>query len=181
MPGQPGPTPPTFPGFDSTAKAVSFNGTTGYVSLPPLNLSTNTVTITAWVKPNGAQNMRAGIVVSDAATTDAGITIDETGGLGVSYNWNGDESAWAWDSFLTLSDSVWNFVALVVQPTEADLYVVDSNNASDFTGATNYITHAVQDFEGATLIGADSGDDQFQRLDCPGGHLQPGLGRRRCL
>jgi hypothetical protein len=166
IPGQPGPATPAFAGFVTANKAVSFNGVSGYVSVPALNLDTNTVTITAWVMPNGSQNSRAGLVVSDAGTTAAGLTMDVVAGLGLSYNWNNDEAAYEWDSFLTLSDSVWNFVALVVQPTEADLYVVDSTNASDFTGATNYITHAVQDFEGVTLIGDDSGQTNFDGSIC---------------
>jgi hypothetical protein len=153
MPGQPGPSAPPFQGFAAANKAVSFNGVAGYVSLPALNLDTNTVTITAWVLPNGDQNPMAGLVVSDAGTTAAGLQMDEFGALGVSYNWNNDPSAYQWDSFLTLADSVWNFVALVVQPTEADLYVVDSTNATDFVAATNSIVHAIQDFEGYTLIG----------------------------
>jgi hypothetical protein len=165
LPGQPGPSATAFPGFALGNKAVSFNGTTGYVILPPLNLDTNTVTITAWVMPNGSQNSQAGLVVNRSgigtAFTAAGLTMDIVAGLGLSYNWNNDESTFEWDSFLTLSDSVWNFVALVVQPTEADLYVVDSTNASDFTGATNYVSAAVQDFAGTTLIGDDSGETNF--------------------
>jgi uncharacterized repeat protein (TIGR01451 family) len=166
MPGQPGPAAPAFPGFASGNTAVSFNGSSGYVSLPPLNLDANTVTITAWVLPNGGQNSQAGLVVnrSDVGTataTAAGLTMDIVAGLGLSYNWNNDPSTYEWDSFLSLSDSVWNFVALVVQPTEADLYVVDSTNAVDFTGATNSVSHAVQDFAGTTLIGDDSGETNF--------------------
>jgi len=158
MPGQPGPAAPVFPGFAPANKAVSFDGLSGSVSLSPLNLDTNTVavTITAWVLPNGSQNAQAGIVVNDLGDKAAGLQMDETGGLKVSYNWNNDQSAYAWLSTLSLADSVWNFVALVVQPTEADLYIVDSTNAADFTGATNYITHAVQNFESYTLVGDNS-------------------------
>ena len=156
MPGQPGPAAPVFPGFAPANKAVSFDGLSGDVSLPALNLDTNTVTITAWVLPNGNQNAYAGIVVNDLETTVAGLQMDETGGLKVSYNWDNDQSAYAWDSMLSLSDSVWNFVALVVQPSEADLYIVDSTNAADFTGATNYIAHAIQNFESYTFVGDNS-------------------------
>ncbi len=166
LPGQPGPAAPAFPGFNTSNKAVGFNGLSGYVSVPALNLNTNTVTITAWVMPNGSQNPMAGLVVSDAATTAAGLQMDETGGLKLSYNWNNDPLSYSWDSSLVLSDSVWNFVALVVQPTEADLYVVDSTNATDFTGVTNYITHVVQDFEGDTLIGDSSGTTNFNGSIC---------------
>jgi hypothetical protein len=166
MPGQAGPAAPVFPGFDPTNKAVGFDGLSGSVTVPALNLDTNTVTITAWVMPNGNQIPRAGLVVSDAASTDAGLTMDVTGGLKLSYTWNDDALAYNFDSFLSLSDSVWNFVALVVQPTEADLYVVDSTNASDFSGATNFMTHVVQDFESYTLIGDDSGQTNFNGSIC---------------
>ncbi|MGA2656493.1 MAG: LamG-like jellyroll fold domain-containing protein [Verrucomicrobiota bacterium] len=166
MPGQPGPAAPVFPGFASANTAVGFNGASGSVILPPLNLDTNTVTITAWVLPNGSQNSQAGLVVNrsgagTAVATAAGLTMDVVAGLGVSYNWNNDQATYSWGSNLSLSDSVWNFVALVVQPTEADLYIVDSTNATDWSQATNYVSHAIQDFAGTTLIGDDSGETNF--------------------
>ena len=161
MPGQAGPAASAFPGFASTTKAVGFNGLSGYVSVPALNLDTNTVTITAWVKPNGAQTPLAGVVVSHAGTTYAGLTMDAAGGFNLNYTWDAVQSAYPGPTFLSLADSVWNFIALVVQPTQAALYVVDSTNASDFQGVTNYVANSVQDFEGITLIGADSGETNF--------------------
>ncbi len=50
-----GPAPPPFPGFEAGNKALSLDGTGGYMSVPPLNLNTNTVTITGWINANGSQ------------------------------------------------------------------------------------------------------------------------------
>ena len=54
VPGAVGPQPPTFSGFESTNSSVTFNGNGSSISLPALNLNTNTVTICGWVKANGA-------------------------------------------------------------------------------------------------------------------------------
>lgn len=50
-------------------KALYFNGSTSYVSLPAFNFNpvtapftSNTITITAWIKRNGTQNTNAGLV-----------------------------------------------------------------------------------------------------------------------
>ncbi len=52
--GIPGPQPPDFPGFDSGNLAAGFNATPQCsIPLPPLNLNTNTLTIVAWVYPEG--------------------------------------------------------------------------------------------------------------------------------
>ena len=162
VPGAVGPQPPTFSGFESTNSSVTFNGNGSSISLPALNLNTNTVTICGWVKANGTQKTAAGILVQDTATTYAGLTIDAVnGGLGLGYVWNdNDANTYNWspsgDSHLpTLNDSEWDFVALVVQPTEANIYICSPT--IPFTGVTNYLAHSAEKFNGTTLIGSDSG------------------------
>jgi len=154
-PGAAGPTPPTFPGFEAANKSVAFDGTGGYVSLPPLDLNTNTVTITGWINATGSQAAATGLILSRSGTTVAGLAIDVAGGLALTYNWNDDPSTFNWASGAALADSTWNFVALVVQPTQAAIYVVPLNNASQFMGVTNYLDHPNQAFDGTTLLGAD--------------------------
>jgi len=162
-PGTAGPTPPPFPGFEAGNKAVSFDGTGGYVSAPPLNLNADTVTITAWVNVTNAQKAGTGLVFCRSDFTVAGLTIDPNhDGLGLGYNWGGDPATTAWsptpDSGLpALPDSHWAFVALVVQPDQAAIYIANDTNAASFAGATNFATHPVQPFEVATLFGADLG------------------------
>jgi len=158
-PGAIGPTPPLFPGFDSTNKAVAFGGTGGYVALPPLNLDTNTVTITGWLNATGGQTAATGLILSRSGSTVAGLAIDVAGGLAITYNWNDDPATYNWASTLSLPDSAWAFLALVVQPSQAAIYAVNSTNAASFLGATNYVNHPNQAFDGTILLGADLAPD----------------------
>ncbi|MGH7969417.1 MAG: LamG domain-containing protein, partial [Limisphaerales bacterium] len=160
-PGVGGPVPPGYPGFDAANKSVAFDGTGGYVTIPALNLNTNTVTITGWINATNSQKSGTVLIFSRSGTTIAGLTIDPNfDGLGLGYNWGGDLATTAWspttDSGLpTLPDSKWAFVALVVQPSQAAIYIGPGTDASTFVGATNLAAHAPQAFEGPTLLGAD--------------------------
>ena len=147
--------PPTYPGFDAGNNAVNFDGSGGYVSVPALNLNTNAVTITGWVNANGQQAPGTGIIFNRAGATVAGLSIDVVGGLSLTYNWAADNSTFNWASGVSLPDSDWAFVALIVQPNQAAIFVANDTNYTSFNGATNQASHAVQPFEGATLFGTD--------------------------
>lgn len=162
VPGDVGPQPSTFPGFESTNAAVTFTANGSAVALPALNLNTNTVTIAGWVKAVGSQGIGAGIFVQDTATTYAGLTTDaNTGGYGLGYVWNdNDANTYSWspttDSGLPpLNDSEWAFVALVIRPTQAEIYI--SSPTIPFASATNHLAHVSEKFNGTTLIGSDAG------------------------
>ena len=161
-PAASGPRSPTYPGFEAGNNAVSFYGTNGSVALPALKLATNTVTMCGWIKANGAQPLAAGLMLSRSGTTVAGLTIDAVyGGLGIGYNWNNDAVSYNWSpaadsGFASLPDNDWAYVALVVQPTQAALYLCDRVNFANFAGVTNTTPHANQAFEGVTQLGADS-------------------------
>jgi hypothetical protein len=162
--GVAGPRPPTYPGFETTNNAVTVNGAGASVAVPALNLNMNTVTISGWIKPSTLpESVFGGIVVCDAGTTHAGLTMD-LHGTGVGYVWNNDPNTYNWspssDSGLPLlAASDWSYVALVVQPDKAALYLCASNNPANFSGVTNFPPggHAIQAFDGATLIGSDAG------------------------
>jgi hypothetical protein len=154
VPGVAGARPPDYPGFDPANDAVVFDGGFGYVQLPPLNLNTNTVSITGWIRAKGAQAPSAGLVMNRGSSS-TGLTIDAGGGLGLAYNWNNDPATYNWASGLFLPDSDWAYAALVVQPSQAALYVADGTNVSTFAGATNFLAHTAQPFDGSTIFGGD--------------------------
>lgn len=62
--GVPGPQPPDFLGFETDNTAVQLaNGiNNSWVTIPALNLNTNTVTITAWIYPVGTQAPYTGVM-----------------------------------------------------------------------------------------------------------------------
>ena len=158
-PGVAGPQSPTYPGFEPANTAVAFDGVGGgYVSIPGLDLNTNTVTITAWVFAIGPQPAGGGIILNRSGPADAaGITVDIGGLLGLSYNWDNDKNTFNFPSGLFLSDSDWTYVALVVRPTQAEIYAGPGVNYTSWAGSTNFqlTNYQTASFSGPTLFGAD--------------------------
>ena len=141
-------------------KALTFDGFDDYVEIQPLNLNTNTMTISAWVRRTGSPNIYSGIVFtsdpcSDPNTT-AGIMVGadtETWEANneLAYMWTGD--AWSWHTGLFVPDH-WAFVALTVAPDVATVYLDDGLGLK---AARNYVTHEVRPWAGLVRIG-----DQMQ-------------------
>jgi hypothetical protein len=166
-PGVPGPSDPPYPGFEAANYAASVPGTGPSVAVPALNFNTNTVTITGWINSsNSPQSDYAGIIVCHGGTTDAGLIMDWQG-LGLSYTWNNDDNTYNWSStdegLPTLPFNDWAYVALVVQPNQAAIYLCDSTNAADWAGVTNFppTGHASQAFDASTLFGWDPNSPNF--------------------
>ena len=145
---------PTLGGAGASAKlgtSVSFDGAGDRVDVAmPMALDSNRVTMTAWVKRNGAQNAFAALIFSRAGSTTAGLnfgTADE-----LRYHWNGSASTYNFDSGLVVPDQEWVFTALVVEPDRATLYLGQDGTLS---AATNFVTHPVEAFDGKLVIGQD--------------------------
>ncbi len=158
----PGPTPASgFPQFPSNNTAARFfhNQPGSQITLPAWNLATNAVTITAWIYPLGPEADGNGIVFDRSGTTVAGLTFNSTtlgnGYQPLGYNWNNDANTWGWNSGLAAPSNQWSFVALVVTPTNATIYVMNTNSAASSTHVYNHVTQA---FDGTPLLGDDSYD-----------------------
>jgi beta-galactosidase len=141
--------------------ALEFDGSDDYVSVPPLGLNSNTVTMTAWIKRNGTQaESFTGIVFSRDGSTTAGLGFGSGPGWSVNhelaYNWNDSSAAWGWHSGLFVPDNQWVFISLVVEPTQATLYM---NENGTLPSATNTIVHVIEEFDGVTRIGHDVHSD----------------------
>jgi photosystem II stability/assembly factor-like uncharacterized protein len=105
------------------------NATSQFVSVPALNMNTNTLTFSAWVKVNGTQPDYASIFMHDDVA--AGLHfLPNSNHLG--YHWT--NGAWWWDSNLTVPSGEWTHVALVVEPTKVTIYV--NGVGSSHTGLT---------------------------------------------
>jgi len=167
--GVTGPQPPTFPGFESTNTALyaSLNVTNSWVTVPPLNLNTNTVTITMWIKPTGNVSQYTGLLLnrngSDGAGLAFGNTANASGMYGLGYNWNtNSQAAWGFNSGLYPVVNTWSFVALVIETNQATIYLyyIDPNTGLlVLNSAVNPISHGVEQFNGGTTwIGDDQND-----------------------
>jgi hypothetical protein len=166
--GVAGPRTPDFPGFDGANKATAFDNGGGVVRIPPLNLNTNTVTISCWVNVTNAQQLGAGLVLHGSGANACGLTMDQVDSsrLGLGYIWNGSTYGWSpSDPALVspplplLPDSAWAYAALVIRPLQAEFYLCDANNFGNWASVTNtfQVNHANQAFGSATLVGAAAG------------------------
>jgi autotransporter-associated beta strand protein len=154
------------PGFDATNAAARFSGFTAesHVTLPPLNLNTNIVTLTAWINP-GVPAASAGIIFCRGGGTVAGLnftgSLDGSGNRTLGYTWNNEGGTFGWNSQIAPTPGVWSFVALAITPTNATVYIFD---ATGLRASSQTHTHVNQSFSASTLIGEDglvAGNRQF--------------------
>jgi len=163
-----GPQAPAFPGFESnnTALLTIQAGTNSWVTVPPLGLDTNPVTISMWINPAGNVSVSSGLLMNrngnDAAGFCFGTTANAAGMAELGYTWNTNSSAtWGYHSGLYPVVGIWSFVALVVEPNQATIYLyyIDpTTGLPDLYSAVNPIAHGPEPFSGGTTwIGDDQG------------------------
>ena len=133
--------------------ALSLDGAS-HATVGALNLYSDHVTISCWAKPIGTQEDWAGIVFSRAGNTLAGFSVTKTNEF--RYHWNGDH--WQFQSGLYLDSAKWNYLAMVITPDSATLYV----NGIPST----HVTHLdPENFDGDLKIGDDDyGGRDFKGL-----------------
>ncbi len=141
-----------------TGYSAGFNGTSANVALPPLNLNSNVLTLTAWVNRSGNQSGATGLFFSRANATVSGLNFFNSTANELGYTWNGSSSTYNWHSLLIVPSNVWTFVALVIEPTRARLFMATNGV---LVSATNSVANAVQAFDGASYIGQDSLGGRF--------------------
>lgn len=155
--GEPGTPNPPFVGFDpaNTGARFSVNNAGSFITIPPLDLNTNRATFTAWIRPDGSQNPGAALFLTRSGTGGAGLNYGPAADT-LGYTWNSGASAThQWNSGVTVPPNLWSFVALVVEPDKATLYVF---NPGGISAAVNPIRHSVEAWRGNALIGADPAD-----------------------
>jgi hypothetical protein len=129
--------------------AVELDGTGDCVEIPPIGINSDTVTMSAWIKRNGSQTDYAGVFFTrNMPTNDLACGLMMlSGGTSIGYTWNDNTQAtWGWVSGLVIPDNEWCFVALVVEPTQATVYVNE-----DY--AVNSIAHIAQEFSEPLWLG----------------------------
>lgn len=148
----PGPEPPALKGFNLGNKAYAFDGGRGYVDVPMFGQIAPSMTIIAWIKPDAVQVDFTGLVFTrGGGGTVCGLDYQRYGQLG--YTWNDAPQSYNWESGLYPTPDQWNFVALVVEPTQATLYLDDG---SGLWSAVNYLNHGTATWSGVRF-GYDPG------------------------
>jgi len=130
---------------------VSLNSATGdYVETAgPLNIQTNTVSVTGWVKHDAAPTAWSGVLTHRG--TGPGCLGLQHDGTQLKYMW-GNDQYWQFNSGLNIPNGEWYFAALAISPTQGKLYL----NGVDQT-ATNVAEHVVTNFDKVISVGRDVG------------------------
>jgi hypothetical protein len=156
-PGVPGPQKPAVTGFETTNVAVRFNGTSGSVQIPGLAINSDMVTMVCWLKRDGTQAARAGIMhnrkvtVPEVKATGLGFQED---GLALSYNWEDFGDAYNFNPNFVPPDQAWTFYAVTISAAEQVMFM---GTATGLVAATNTFAISPHDFSGTTLeIGWDN-------------------------
>jgi hypothetical protein len=149
--GVPGPQPPVFSGFENTNVGAQFqNGqANSFVTVPALNFTTNTVTFLAWIRPAGNQPNYTGLLMTRNGT-QAGFGYTTGNQLG--YTWN-NNSTWTNQTGLVPPQNQWSLAALVISPTQAMIYLLNTNGVQS---STNAIAHQTETWTGVAQIGNDA-------------------------
>jgi len=102
------------------------------VLIPPLELNTNAMSATCWLKRHGMQwddsdwwgsNFHHG-EFADVGSTTAHFTISNRVAESLGINWDNEGWSWQWDPSLVpvLPNNIWAFCAVVVEPTMVTIY-----------------------------------------------------------
>jgi hypothetical protein len=159
-----GPESPALPGFPATntALATFLNVVNSYVSASAGDLIATNITYTAWINPSGAVANWAGILMDRGSPTTGtgfgfGGTVNGSGVSELAYTWNdNNQDTWGFNSLLFPAIDEWSFVALVVEPSQATIYLIGTNGVVQSTN--NVIPHDSEEFAVAWHIGNDAAD-----------------------
>ncbi len=152
-----GPEAPAFPGFPANYSALGTvaNTANSYVTASGGNLIGTNLTYAMWIKPSGPVATFTGLLMDRGGAGEGlgfGGTVDGTGMSELGYTWN-NNGTWSYNSSLYPPANQWSFVAMVIEPTKATLYLM---NSSGIQSATNAIAHDSEAFASAWHIGDDA-------------------------
>jgi hypothetical protein len=131
---------------------VNFNGSSSDITLPVMNLSTNIVTFSGWFDSAGTQATDSGLIFNRNGSAAQGL--DMYNGTTLGYSWGTSAGTYNWNSGLLLPTGTWTFVALVITPTNATIYMEPLGGT--LTHATNTLANATEPFNTAIVIGEDT-------------------------
>jgi len=122
-------------------------------TVAPLNIVSNTVTITGWVKHDELPAGWSGILTHRGTTPGClGLQHD---GTELRYMWGADVY-WSFSSGLPLPNGEWYFAALAISPDQGKFYL----NGIEQT-ATNVAPHEPTNFDSLIRVGRDHNDDRI--------------------
>ena len=135
---------------------IELDGTSGYVSVPGFELTTDTITFAIWI--NGWKGGDWAPLISSRVVGQCEMIFSDNDTL--RYVWNNDSSAtWGWTGGPAIPQDTWAMLAVTIDPDSAIAYVYTDDGG--LSKATNSIAH-IEETLGALQIGW-SFDNRFVR------------------
>ena len=152
--------------------AIDVNGESDYdiTVTDPRLYGVGSMSITAWIKPIVGMTRWVGVVSSREEAEGCGDDASEIGVYGsayggpdgLGYDWSCGTEEWQWDAGVDITDGVWTFIALAVDPCGAPLYKREAGGNLQ-TGLRNVEAHSIQkNFSDHFVIGSDDKGGYFK-------------------
>jgi len=130
---------------------LELDGTSGYVSVPGFELTTDSITFAIWL--NGWKGGDWAPLISSRVVGQCEMIFGDDDTL--RYVWNNDSSAtWNWTGGPVIPEDTWTMLAVTIDPDRAVAYVY--TDAEGLIQATNAIPH-IEETVGALQIGYSYG------------------------
>jgi len=134
--------------IDGVAGAAAVLTTDDMITVPPLDVTLDTLTMTGWIKPARVHD-RTGIIFMRSGALTTGIDLMPDNQLG--YHWLDAAETWQYESGLFPAVDEWAFVALVVTPEKAAFYLDSVETVRELLHAHEPVT-----FSGELTLGSDT-------------------------
>ncbi len=126
---------------------IELDGTSGYVSIPDFELTTDSITFVIWL--NGWKGADWAPLISSRVVGQCEMIFGDDDTL--RYVWNNDSSAtWGWTGGPVIPEDTWTMLAVTIDPDQAVAYVYTDDGG--LTQSTNAIAH-IEETVGALQIG----------------------------
>ena len=126
---------------------IELDGTSGYVSIPDFELTTDTITFVIWVNGWKGADWAPLISSREVGQCEMIFSNDDT----LRYVWNNDSSAtWGWTGGPVIPQDTWTMLAVTIDPDKAVAYVYTDDGG--LTQSANAIAH-IEETVGALQIG----------------------------
>ena len=147
-------TPELVEGLFGTAVSIVLEDVDYIETTAPLNIVSNTVSVTGWIMHDEAPAAWSGLLTTRGAGGNLGL---QHNGSELRYMW-GPDLYWSFSSGLEIPNGEWYFAALAISPDQAMLYL---NGIGVDQTAANIAAHDPVTFDDLIRVGRDHTDGRI--------------------
>jgi hypothetical protein len=128
-----------------------------YMTASVGSLEASNLTYAMWIDPSTNVENWAGLLMDRGGAGEGfgfGGDVSASGMSDLAYTWN-QNSTWSFSTFLYPPTNQWSLVAMVIEPTQGTVYLINSNGIQS---AVNQIAHDTEEFGVTWHLGNDAAD-----------------------